>query len=203
MGGVIDRQACVQALVRRLDDELVVTGLGWAAFDTYAAGDRPKNFYLAGALGIGASVALGLAGARPSERVVCIDGEGSLLSNLGSLASIGRYQPRNLALVVLDNEQLNITGGQATHTAFGTDLAEIARGCGIASARTVTSLTDFEAALPRLLGEPGPHVLVAKVDTHRSSGYQPRKGALVKYRFMGAIGTSPDVEALAWAGPRG
>ena len=196
--GVIRRQEGVRALVGALRNELVVTGLGYAAFDVYAAGDRARNFYLSGALGSAASVAFGLAGARPGERVVCVDGEGSLLANLGALATIGRYRPPNLTLVVLDNGMFQITGGQATHTAFGTDLARVARGCGIESVRTVAALDDLAAAFRTMLDTPGPHVLVAKVDGQRSAGYQPRKGVLVKARFMHALGVQPDVEALAW-----
>ncbi len=192
------RQECVGALVGALREELVVTGLGYAAFDVYAAGDRARNFYLSGALGSAAAVAFGLAAARPADRVVCVDGEGSLLANLGVLATIGRYAPPNLTCVILDNEMFQITGGQATHTAWGTDLALVATGCGIESAYTVGTLEDFRAAFEKLLRTPGPHFLVAKVDRQRSAGYQPRKGVLLKYRFMGALGTHPDVGALAW-----
>jgi thiamine pyrophosphate-dependent acetolactate synthase large subunit-like protein len=192
------RQECVGALVGALREELVVTGLGYAAFDVYAAGDRARNFYLSGALGSAAAVAFGLAAARPADRVVCVDGEGSLLANLGVLATIGRYGPPNLTCVILDNEMFQITGGQATHTAWGTDLALVAAGCGIESAHTVATLEDFRAAFEKLRRTPGPHCLVAKVDRQRSAGYQPRKGVLLKYRFMGALGTHPDVEALAW-----
>jgi thiamine pyrophosphate-dependent acetolactate synthase large subunit-like protein len=192
------RQECVRTLVGALQDELVVTGLGYAAFDVHAAGDRPRNFYLSGALGSATSVAFGLATARPQDRVVCVDGEGSVLANLGALATIGRYAPRNLTCVVLDNGMFQITGGQATHTAFGTDLTLVARGCGIESARTATSLDDFRVTFESMLQTPGPHVLVAKVDRQRSTGYQPRKGVLVKYRFMHALGIQPDLKALAW-----
>jgi thiamine pyrophosphate-dependent acetolactate synthase large subunit-like protein len=199
---VIDRQACVAALAGALSSELVVTGLGYSAFDTYAAGDRARNFYLSGALGSAASVAFGLAATRTDDRVVIIDGEGSLLSNLGALATIGRYQLHNLCCIVLDNEMFQITGGQPTHTACGTDLAAVARACGISSALTVESLDAFSAQFQKMLAEPGPHVLVAKVDGHQSSGYQPRKGILIKYRFMQAIGLAPDVDALAWSTAR-
>jgi sulfopyruvate decarboxylase alpha subunit len=194
------RQECVGALVGALgEEELVVTGLGYAAFDVYAAGDRARNFYLSGALGSAAAVAFGLAASRPGERVVCVDGEGSLLANLGALATIGRYGPPNLTCVILDNEMFQITGGQSTHTAWGTDLALVAAGCGIESARAVATLEDFRAAFGSTRRTPGPHFLVAKVDRQRSAGYQPRKGVLLKYRFMGALGTHPDVRALAWA----
>jgi sulfopyruvate decarboxylase alpha subunit len=196
--GAMDRQACVRALVGALSDELVVTGLGYAAFDVYAAGDRARSFYLSGALGSAVSVAFGLATARPEERVVCVDGDGSLLANLGALATIGRYAPPNLTCVVLDNQMFQITGEQATHTAFGTDLAVVAAGCGIGSARTAATLDELRSAFEATRLTPGPHCLVARVDRRRSAGYQPRKGVLVKYRFMGAIGTYPDVKALAW-----
>jgi thiamine pyrophosphate-dependent acetolactate synthase large subunit-like protein len=122
-----------------------------------------------------------------------------LLSNLGALATIGRYSLRNLCCVVLDNEMFQITGGQPTHTAYGTELAAIARGCGIASSQTVDSLEAFCDAFQQMLATPGPHVLVAKVDGHQSAGYQPRKGILIKYRFMQSIGLAPDVDALAWS----
>jgi thiamine pyrophosphate-dependent acetolactate synthase large subunit-like protein len=195
---LMHRQECVRTLVGALRDELVVTGLGYAAFDVYAAGDRARNFYLSGALGSAASVAFGLAVARPADRVVCVDGEGSLLANLGSLATMGRYAPPNLTCVVLDNQMFQITGVQATHTAFGTDLAVVARGCGIEDARTTASLDDFRRSFESVLRSPGPHVLVARVGRQRSSGYQPRRGALLKYRFMGALGIQPDLKALAW-----
>jgi thiamine pyrophosphate-dependent acetolactate synthase large subunit-like protein len=195
---VIDRQACVAALVGELTSELIVTGLGYAAFDTYAAGDRARNFYLSGALGSATAVAFGLAATRPHDRVVCVDGDGSLLSNLGSLATIGRYNPPNLTCVVLDNEMFQITGGQSTHTAHGTDLAAIARACGVGGAVTVGTLDDFRGAFRHMLGTPAASVVVAKVDGHRSDGYQPRKGILIKYRFMRAIALAPDVDALAW-----
>lgn len=197
--GGMRRQECVGALVGALRDELVVTGLGYAAFDVYAAGDRARNFYLSSALGSATAVAFGLAAARPADRVVCVDGEGSLLANLGALATIGRYAPPNLTCVVLDNQMFQITGGQATHTAFGTDLALVAAGCGIESAPSVASLDQFRTAFQSMLQTPGPHCLVARVDRQRSSGYQPRKGVLVKYRFMGALGVHPDVRALTWA----
>jgi len=195
---MIDRQRCVAALVGSLRDELVVTGLGYAAFDVFAAGDRARNFYLSGALGSALSVAFGLATARREDRVVCIDGEGSALANLGALATLGRYAPTNLSYVVLDNEMLQITGGQPTHTAFGTDLAAIGTACGIASARSVATIEAFQEALEALSRSPGPHLVVAKVDGHVSSGYQPRKVVLHKYRFMNALGVQPDVRALAW-----
>lgn len=194
----MNRQAAARALVGALTDELVVTGLGNASNDVYAAGDRALNFYSRGAMGTAASIALGLARARPNDRVVCVEGEGSLLMNLGALATIGRYAPPNLVCVIWDNEAFGITGGQPTHTAAGVDLAAIARGCGIESARLVDALDAFTAGVAHVLAAPGPHVLVAKVDHSLAEGYSPRRPPLIKYRFMGRLGTLPDVAALAW-----
>jgi thiamine pyrophosphate-dependent acetolactate synthase large subunit-like protein len=192
------RQEAARALAGALTDQLLVTGLGNASWDMYTAGDRALNFYTRGGMGTATSVAFGLARARSDDRVVCVEGEGSLLMNLGSLATIGRYAPRNLACFIWDNQAFQITGGQPTHTADGVDLAGVARACGVASSTLVESLDEFKALLPRVLGEPGPHVVVAKVDHSRAGGYQPYRTPLLKYRFMARIGTMPDIAALAW-----
>jgi thiamine pyrophosphate-dependent acetolactate synthase large subunit-like protein len=195
---MMNRQAAARTLAGALTDQLLVTGLGNASWDMYTAGDRALNFYTRGGMGTATSLALGLARARPDDRVVCVEGEGSLLMNLGSLATIGRYAPRNLACIIWDNQAYQITGGQPTHTAVGVDLAGVARACGIASAGLVESLDELEALLPRVLDAPGPHVVVAKVDHSRAGGPQPYRPLLIKYRFMARIGTLPDVAALAW-----
>jgi thiamine pyrophosphate-dependent acetolactate synthase large subunit-like protein len=197
---MINRQELARALVDALTDQLVVTGIGNACNDAYAAGDRALNFYMRGSMGAGVPIAFGLARARPNDRVVCLEGDGSVLMNLGALATVGSYAPRNLACIVLDNGAYQITGGQPTHTAAGIDLAAVARGCGIASAGRVESLDDFKAALGTILDAPGPHVLVARVDRTLSDpkAFQPRRPALIKYRFMGRLGTMEDVRRLVW-----
>jgi thiamine pyrophosphate-dependent acetolactate synthase large subunit-like protein len=197
---VIERQKLARAFVDTLSDQLVVTGIGNACNDVYAAGDRALNFYMRGSMGAGVPIAFGLARARPNDRVVCIEGDGSVLMNLGALATVGSYQPRNLAIIVLDNGAYQITGGQPTHTAGGVDLAAVARGCGIESASRVDDLTDFMASLGKILDTPGPHFLVARVDRTLSDpkAYQPRRPALIKYRFMNTIGTLEDIERLVW-----
>jgi thiamine pyrophosphate-dependent acetolactate synthase large subunit-like protein len=195
---MINRQEVARVLVGALTDQLVVTGLGNAANDVYAAGDRALNFYNRGAMGTAVSIAFWLARTRQDDRVVCVEGEGSLLMNLGALATIGSYAPTNLACVILDNGAYQITGGQPTHTASVVDLAAVARGCGIVSASVVESLDDFKATIVRVLDAPGPHVVVAKVDRTLSEGYQVRKPPLLKYRFMGRLNTLKDVGELVW-----
>ena len=197
---MIDRQALARAFVASLTDQLVVTGIGNACNDIYAAGDRAQNFYMRGSMGAGVPIAFGLARARPNDRIICIEGDGSVLMNMGALATIGSYQPENLTIVILDNGAYQITGGQATHTAAGVDLAGVALGCGIESSSRVETLGDFETALDKILGAPGPHVLVARVDRTLSDpkAFQPRRPVLIKYRFMGKIGTLEDVKRLVW-----
>jgi thiamine pyrophosphate-dependent acetolactate synthase large subunit-like protein len=197
---MINRQELARAFVASLTDQLVVTGIGNACNDIYAAGDRALNFYMRGSMGGGVPIAFGLARARPNDRVICVEGDGSVLMNMGALATVGSYQPENLTIVILDNGAYQITGGQPTHTAAGIDLAGVATGCGIKSASRVESLGAFETALDKILGAPGPHVLVATVDRTLSDPkrFQPRRPALIKYRFMGKLGTLEDVRRLVW-----
>src|SRR5947199_9809958 len=100
---VPDRRDCVQQLLADGGDLLVVPGLGSATYDVAAAGDHPLNFYLWGAMGGTAMIALGLALARPDRRVVAIPGDGDMLMGLGSLATIGVKEPKTLAVASLHN----------------------------------------------------------------------------------------------------
>lgn len=195
---MMNRQDAVAALTDILDDQLVVTGLGHVAQDLFVGRDRPLNFYTSGAMGTAVSIALGLALAQPERRVICLEGEGSLLMNLGALSTIARYQPANLTCLIFDNQLYQITGGQPTHTGTNTDLAAVARGCGVEQAALVSSLEQLRAELTRSVNRDGPHIVVAKVDQQLANGYLPRKGILYKYRFMHALGTSPETDGILW-----
>ena len=154
----------IQAVLRRLTDEPVIANLGPATFDLYAAGDRDANLYTWGAMGLVSSIGLGVALAAPGRRVVVLDGDGSLLMNLGSLGTIARQRPTNLVHIVWDNHQWAETGGQPTHTATGTDLAGIARAAGIPRVASVSTLEAFEEALEQAMTEDGPWCIVAEVE---------------------------------------
>src|SRR3954471_14096360 len=117
----------------------VIASLGHPAYDLFAAGDRPENFYTWGSMGLASSMGLGLAMARPDLRVFVLDGDGSLLMNLGSLATIGWTRPPNLVLIVWDNQEYGTTGGQQTATAHGADLEAAARAMGATATATVRS----------------------------------------------------------------
>jgi thiamine pyrophosphate-dependent acetolactate synthase large subunit-like protein len=178
----------IRQIVRAAGDAAIVASLGHPAYDLFAAGDRPANFYTWGSMGLASSIGLGLAVAQPARRVYVLDGDGSLLMNLGSLATIGWTRPVNLVLVVLDNEQYGTTGGQDTATAHGADLAEAARALGVANADTIRS----EEALGELLGrttrESGPWMIVAKVSGSTPTARPPLDCVFIKHRFMAAVG---------------
>ena len=128
--GTLDRRAVAAALLRDPGDLLVVTGLGAPSYDAAAAGDRPLNFYLWGAMGGAAMVGLGLALAQPRRRVLVLTGDGEMLMGMGSLATIAAAGAPNLAIAVLDNARYGETGSQHSHTGLGTDLAAVAAACG-------------------------------------------------------------------------
>src|ERR1051326_5047434 len=134
---MLDRRDFVRRLLVDRGDLLVATGLGASTFDVAAAGDEPLNFYLWGAMGGTAMVGLGLALARPQNRVAVLTGDGDMLMGIGSLATIGVKQPKNLVVVVLDNARYGETGMQPSHTDAGIDFAAIALACRFHRALTV------------------------------------------------------------------
>jgi thiamine pyrophosphate-dependent acetolactate synthase large subunit-like protein len=161
----------------------IVASLGHPAYDLFAAGDRPQHFYTWGSMGLASSIGLGLALARPDLRVTVLDGDGSLLMNLGSLATIGLLRPNNLIVIVMDNEEYATTGGQPTPTAHGADLAGAARAMGIATATTVRT----EGELRGALDTPGPIFIAAKVKESAPTAKPPLDCVFIKQRFMSAI----------------
>jgi thiamine pyrophosphate-dependent acetolactate synthase large subunit-like protein len=165
----------------------IIASLGHPAYDLFAAGDRPANFYTWGSMGLASSIGLGLAQARPDLRVFVVDGDGSLLMNLGSLATMGWTRPQNLVLIVWDNEEYGTTGGQETATAHGADLEAAARAMGL-SALTVRVEEEFGAAIARARTTPGPWVIVAKVQESAPIAKPPLDCVFIKQRFMAAIG---------------
>ena len=152
-----------KVLLKHLTDEPVVPNLGPTADELWHAGDRDRNFYTYGSMGLCSSIALGMALSVP-DKIISLDGDGSLLMNLGAIASIGRERPKNLIVVVWDNEMWGQTGGQATHTAFGTELDQVAKSCGIENTALVRDLEGLDGIFKRALVEDGPWFIVAKVD---------------------------------------
>jgi thiamine pyrophosphate-dependent acetolactate synthase large subunit-like protein len=187
------RLEATRVLLRAMDEEPnapIVASLGHPAYDLCAAGDRAANFYTWGSMGLASSIGLGLAMARPDLRVYVLDGDGSLLMNLGSLATIGWVRPANLVVIVWDNESYATTGGQPTATAHGSDLEAAARALGAAMTATISGAEELVATVARARGANGPCVIVAKVAESAPTVKPPLDCVFVKQRFMAAIGSA-------------
>jgi len=185
---MLDRRDFVRRILIERGDLLVVPGLGCATYDVAAAGDHPLNFYLWGAMGGTAMIALGLALAQPGRCVVAIPGDGDMLMGIGSLATIGVRQPKKLVVVILDNAHYGETGMQPSHTSAGIDFAAVALGCRFKTARTVSRIEEA-AEVRRLIhsGE-GPILINAKIDAEDVPRVLPlRDGHAIKQRFIEAL----------------
>ncbi len=155
---------CLEAIYDDLAECAVVTIMGAVAVELYSLGHRPNFFYLEHAMGLASSMGLGIALAQPERRVAVIDGDGSVLMNLGGLTTLARYAPPNLAHLVFDNESLLSVGGFPTATSTGSDLAAIARGAGIQDATMVDDLDAFTKAARGAMGSDHLACVVAKVE---------------------------------------
>jgi thiamine pyrophosphate-dependent acetolactate synthase large subunit-like protein len=189
----LTRIEATRIVVEAIADEpatAVIASLGHPAYELFAAGDRPANFYTWGSMGLASSMGLGLALARPDLRVFVLDGDGSLLMNLGSLATIGWTRPARLVVIVWDNELYGTTGGQDTATAHGADLEAAARAMGLPRAVTVRSADELRAALQHTKTEAGPWAVIAKVGESRPASKPSLDYVSIKERFMAAIGSA-------------
>jgi len=176
---------------------LVITGLGSTNWDFTAAGDRDLTFPLWGAMGGAVPIGLGLALAKPEYRIVVATGDGEMLMGLGSLATVAGKSPKNMAIVVFDNEHYGETGMQASATAHKTNIEAIANGCGISVTGTVRNDEELNSAIPQILKEPGPSVFVIKVRAETLNFVLPPKdGSYLKDRFrralLGDVGLATD-----------
>jgi thiamine pyrophosphate-dependent acetolactate synthase large subunit-like protein len=184
----LDRRETVAAVLQARGDALVVTGLGAPTWDAAAAGDHHGNFYLWGGMGGAAVIGLGLALAQPARRVLVITGDGELLMGLGSLATIAAEAPRNLAILVVDNERYGETGMQSSHTARGVDLAGIAAEAGFPHAETIRTQRELDTWVSRAYEERGPLLAVAKVAADPAPiVVPPRDGTFLKHRFRAFV----------------
>jgi thiamine pyrophosphate-dependent acetolactate synthase large subunit-like protein len=182
----LDRRAVVATLLEAPGDLLVVTGLGASSYDAAAAGDRPLNFYLWGAMGGTAMIGLGLAQAQPRRHVLVLTGDGDMLMGMGSLATIAAAHAPNLAIAVLDNAAFGETGAQASHTGLGADLTAIASACGWGTTATARTMEEVAILRPRLRREPlfaVVRISPAEVPRH----LPPRDGAYLADRFRRAL----------------
>jgi len=187
----MSRLDLTRRLVGKLSDEAVIGGIGNTNFDLWSAGRRPQNFYMLGSMGLAVPIALGVALAQPGRRVIALEGDGSILMQLGALATVARLAPKNLLIVIMDNGIYQITGGQETATAHGADIVEIARGAGIAQSRWASDEAEFERMVESALREEGPRLIAVRIDSAPGATQTERDPAQLRDRFMRAMGAKP------------
>lgn len=189
---IMSRNDLTKRLIGKLpNEEAVVAGIGNTNFDLLDAGHRPQNFYMLGSMGLAAPIALGVALAQPDRQVVALEGDGSILMNLGTLTTIASLSPLNLLVIIWDNGLYQITGKQVTATSAVTDIIAVAAGCGIAQSTWATDEGHFEELVKNAVSTPGPHFVAARVDDAAATARPERNPVLWKDRFMVGIGAKP------------
>jgi len=185
---VMNRFELTKRLVGKLKhEEAVIGGIGNSNFDLWSAGRRPQNFYMLGSMGLAIPIALGVAIAQPKRHVIALEGDGSLLMELGCLATVAQQAPKNLTIVVWDNGIYQITGGQKTASASAADLVAIARGSGIAKSAWAADEDEFERLFVDALNG-GPSLIAARIDDKPGVGATDRDPVQIRERFMHGLG---------------
>ena len=184
----LERRPVVTKILEAREDELLVTGLGAPTWDVASVSDHQNNFYLWGGMGGAVSTGLGLALAKPERRVLVVTGDGEMLMGLGSLATVAVQKPKNLAVIVLDNERYGETGMQQTATASGVDLSLVARGVGFNIARTIWTEDQLSEATNDMFNARGPVFYGVKVLASDDPMVLPEKdGLTLKHRFQAQL----------------
>ena len=185
---VMNRFELTKCLVAQLKrEEAVIGGIGNANFDLWMSGRRPQNFYMLGSMGLTIPIAFGLALAQPQRHVVALEGDGSLLMQLGCLSTIAMQAPKNLTMVVWDNGMYQITGGQPTASAATTDLVAVARGCGLTNSAWAADEEEFDRLVALALNG-GPTFIAARIDDKPGTGTTDRDPVQIRERFMRGLG---------------
>jgi len=186
---VMNRLDLTKRLTARLrNEEAVIGGIGYTNFDLWAAGRRAQNFYMLGSMGLACPIALGVAIAQPGRKVFGLEGDGSILMQLGALATIAARGPHNLAVVIMDNGAYQITGGQETATEAGADVVAIARGAGLANSAWAADEEGFEEMIGLALREDGPWLIGCRIDPGKPAETTERDPARIRDQFMRGLG---------------
>jgi thiamine pyrophosphate-dependent acetolactate synthase large subunit-like protein len=188
---MMDRLEATRVVVELAGDAPIIGGVGNSTFDLVPF-DRPRNFYMWNSMGMASSIGLGLALARPDLRVIVLDGDGSILMNLGSLATERSSGIGNLVHVIWDNGGWEITGGQPAGSRFGVDLATVARGCGIEKSATADDLGVFRRLFDEAMRDTQAWVIVGKIN-QGDSAYRPSKNCIwLRDRFRTSLVAARD-----------
>ncbi|MBR0877571.1 thiamine pyrophosphate-dependent acetolactate synthase large subunit-like protein [Bradyrhizobium japonicum] len=186
---VMNRFDVTSRLIAKLKhEEAVIGGIGNTNFDLWAAGHRPQNFYMLGSMGLAFPIALGVALAQPDRRVFALEGDGSLLMQLGALATIAALKPKNLIMVVMDNGIYQITGAQPTPAAGVADIVAIATGSGLANSVWAADEEDFERLVDEAMSASEPSLIAVRIDDKPGVGTTRRDPVQIRERFMHGLG---------------
>ncbi|MCA1373065.1 MULTISPECIES: thiamine pyrophosphate-dependent enzyme [Bradyrhizobium] len=186
---VMNRFDVTSRLIAKLKhEEAVIGGIGNTNFDLWAAGHRPQNFYMLGSMGLAFPIALGVALAQPDRRVFALEGDGSLLMQLGALSTIAALKPKNLTMIVMDNGIYQITGAQPTPAANVADIVAIAIGSGLASSAWAADEEDFERLVDDAMAASEPSLIAVRIDDKPGVGTTRRDPVQIRERFMHGLG---------------
>jgi thiamine pyrophosphate-dependent acetolactate synthase large subunit-like protein len=186
---VMNRFDLTQRLVAKLkNEEAVIGGIGNTNFDLWAAGHRPQNWYMLGSMGLAFPIALGVALAQPNRRVFGLEGDGSLLMQLGTLSTIAMLAPKNLTMVVMDNGIYQITGAQPTPASALADLVAIAVASGLSNSSWAADEEDFERLIDQSLAAAGPTLIGVRIDDRPGTGTTKRDPVQIREHFMRGMG---------------
>lgn len=186
---VMNRFDVTSRLIAKLgNEEAVVGGIGNTNFDLWAAGHRPQNFYMLGSMGLAFPIALGVALAQPDRRVFALEGDGSLLMQLGALSTIAMLKPKNLTMIVMDNGIYQITGAQPTPASSVADIVAIAIGSGLANSAWAADENDFERLVEDAMSAAEPSLIAVRIDDKPGVGTTRRDPVQIRERFMHGLG---------------
>ena len=170
------------------NEEAVIGGIGNTNFDLWAAGHRPQNWYMLGSMGLAFPIALGVALAQPKRRVFALEGDGSLLMQLGCLSTIATLAPKNLTMIVMDNGIYQITGAQPTPAAAHTDLIAVAIASGLTNSTWAADEDDFERLIQQSMSSATPTLIGVRIDDKPGVGTTRRDPVQIRERFMHGLG---------------
>jgi thiamine pyrophosphate-dependent acetolactate synthase large subunit-like protein len=182
------------------DKDIVVAALAGTTNECFHTMHRPMNLYMVG-MGMVTAVSFGLARALPRRRIIALDTDGSQLLSPSILPVVGTYKPKNLCIVVFDNEHLyGSRGGPASQTAQGTELSVVAKGAGLTACSTVESVEAFAGEFAKFISEGGPAEIVCKVEPGYDRGHGPNfSGQENKFRFVRLIEETEGIKILEGA----
>jgi sulfopyruvate decarboxylase subunit beta len=188
----LQRVDLIKTVVKNVDkNSAIVCNIGDPCKELYSIADRDLNFYMLGSLGLASSIGFGIAVSMPEGsrgKTVVIDGDGGILMNMGTLATMGRYRPKGLILVIADNGSYGSTGNQPSATSASCDLTKASIACGIRHVDFTTDRTDFHNKFADAIKRNEPGIIVVRITQENPvSEPVPLTGPQIRERFVHAL----------------